>query len=425
LPVDYGEERDLFSSSSQKKVQTEIPENPVGKLLKSLISRVYWILFFGPWTWMFRAASWLVPKQANLFIFGSNEGKHFSDNSRSLFEYIQSNDDSIRAVWFTNNKEVYKKIDEEYPGSVVMSPSFKSAYIYLRAKEAIISYGYQDLCKMPWIPSIKVNQFWHGVPIKKIGLLRNSTKTKSDYGPTWPIFIKWIDKVDRFFVASDYERRVYIQAFSLPEDRFVLSGNPRNDLLYETSAKKESPGNVILYAPTFRSRHHDGQNDNGVLIHPNIDETTMHNFLVRNNARLIVRPHWIDGKRTFNSDRIECVTHDEEPNLNRIFVNSDILITDYSSAFIDWLILDRPLIFVPYDLESYEEKNGFLDDYEALVPQPIRLDAEEALIEIEKAIVDRNRYRNDRSKAMIRYLQDGKYGICERVMYVLKNNRDE
>jgi CDP-glycerol glycerophosphotransferase (TagB/SpsB family) len=33
------------------------------------------------------------PKEANLVIFGSNEGKHFSDNSRSLFEYTQANDE--------------------------------------------------------------------------------------------------------------------------------------------------------------------------------------------------------------------------------------------------------------------------------------------------------------------------------------------
>ena len=53
-----------------------------------------------------------MPKQANLLIFGSNEGKYFSDNSRSLFEYIQANEESIKAVWFTNNKEVYREVEE-------------------------------------------------------------------------------------------------------------------------------------------------------------------------------------------------------------------------------------------------------------------------------------------------------------------------
>ena len=82
--------------------------------------KIYWALYFGPWTWLFRALSWLVPKQDNLFIFGSNEGKHYSDNSRSLFEYIQANDNSIRAVWFTNSKDVYKEVEKKHPGKVVM-----------------------------------------------------------------------------------------------------------------------------------------------------------------------------------------------------------------------------------------------------------------------------------------------------------------
>ena len=153
--------------------------------------KIYWILYFGPWTWLFRALSWLVPKQDNLFIFGSNEGKHYSDNSRSLFEYIQANDNSIRAVWFTNSKDVYKEVEKKHPGKVVMSPSLRASFLYLRAGQAIISFGYQDLCKMPWIPSIKINQLWHGVPLKKIGLLRAKNKTDEDYGESSRLFLQW------------------------------------------------------------------------------------------------------------------------------------------------------------------------------------------------------------------------------------------
>ena len=143
---------------------------------------VYWALYFGPWTWLFRGLSWLVPKQDNLFIFGSNEGKHYSDNSRSLFEYIQANDNSIRAVWFTNSKDVYNEVEKKHPGKVVMSPSLRASFLYLRAGQAIISFGYQDLCKMPWIPSIKINQLWHGVPLKKIGFLGRKIKLRG----LWP-----------------------------------------------------------------------------------------------------------------------------------------------------------------------------------------------------------------------------------------------
>ena len=389
-------------------------------LKRPILSKIYWWLFFGPWTWLFWMLSKAIPKQNNLYIFGSNEGKYFSDNSRALFEHIKNNEPSIKAIWFTDNSNVFDEIESKFPGSVVKSPSIRASFLYLKAQQAIISFGFQDLCKMPWIPSIGVNQLWHGIPIKKIGLLRDSTKTKSDYGPTWPIFTKWMKNVDRFFVASEYEKRAHIQAFGIPKDRFILSGNPRNDRLYRIREEDRKPENVILYAPTFRSRHQGGQNSEYVLIHPDLNEKIIHDFLVQNNARLIVRPHWIEGKRNFNSNRIDCLTHDDEPDLHQIFTESDILITDYSSAFIDWLILDRPVIFAPYDLHTYQYRNGFLEDYEDLVPQPICMEADEILIEIERNILDKNRHQENRRKAADRYLGDGSFGICEQITDIIK-----
>ena len=91
----------------------------------------------------------------------------------------------------------------------------------------------------------------------------------------------------------------------------------------------------------------------------------MHEFLLRNDAKLIVRPHWVSSNSDFTSDRIS-ITHDEEPDLNELMIKSDVLVTDYSSAFIDWLILIGQL-FSPYDLEAYTDNFGLLDDYEKLV----------------------------------------------------------
>lgn len=396
------------------------------QLLKKILPfyspwKIYWALYFGPWSWSFRAMSWLVPKQPNLFIFGSNEGKHYSDNSRSLFEYIQANDNSIRAIWFTNSKDVYKEIDDKFPGNVVMSPSLRASFLYLRAEQAIISFGYQDLCKMPWIPSIKINQLWHGVPLKKIGLLRAKNKTNDDYGQSSRLFLQWCGKVDRFFVASEYERNNHSEAFSIPKDRFVITGNPRNDRLYDAPPSRESPIKTILYTPTFRERGDGPGNHTRVLLHPEIDEKGMIDFLEAQNAKLIIRPHWITHGHHYSSDRIETVTHMQEPDLQNLFENADILVTDYSSAFIDWLILDKPVIFSPYDLEEYSKINGLLDDYNNLVPPPVCNNREEVFQCITEAISNPNKYQEQRHEAKRKYLGSIGNGASERVLRVMKN----
>ena len=373
---------------------------------------VFWKLYFGPWTWLFRILSWIIPKQPNLYIFGSNEGLYFSDNSRAMFEYIQANDKSVRVIWFTKSRKVYSEIEQKYPGSAVISPSLRAAFIYLRAEQAVISYGFQDLCKMPWIPSIRINQLWHGIPIKKIGLLRDSQKTVTDYGPTWPIFMKWMNKVNRFFVASEYEKKALSVALGVPENRFILSGNPRNDDLYDFKKQQHETSKLILYTPTFRVR---GNYENRVLMHPKIDEVTLNDFLQKNDAKLIFRPHWIEKSSSFSQDNIQCIPHEQEPDLYQLFKQADILVTDYSSAFIDWLILDKPVIFASYDLDEYTENNGFLDLYQNLVPSPVCTEADQVFEEIRRAIHEPDFYQEDRKKFRRKYLGDAAGNICDRV----------
>ena len=46
----------------------------------------------------------------------------------------------------------------------------------------------------------------------------------------------------------------------------------------------------------------------------------------------------------------------------------DVLITDYSSIYFDYMLLERPMIFLPYDLEEYEKTVGFTMDYNEYTP---------------------------------------------------------
>ena len=379
----------------------------------------YWWLFFGPWTWLFRLTSLLIPKKKGMIIFGSNEGRLYSDNSRALFEYIQERATHLQAIWFTNNPDVYSQVQSMYPGSVVMSPSFKSIYYYLRSDQIFLSFGWQDMCKMPWIPSKYVNQLWHGVPLKKIGLLKNRTDLQKDYGKTVDLFLRSSKNVNRFFVASEYEKKTHIAAFGLTDDIFRLTGNPRNDYLYDMAQREKPHGRTILYTPTFRERRGGPGIHSQVLIHPEINEEQMHNFLVENNANLVIRPHWITDPPVFSSNRINCVTHFEQPDLHQLFNEADILVTDYSSAYVDWLILDRPVIFCPYDLESYTNKNGLLEVYTELVPSPICHTPSELYLSLTEALENPSIHAMEREQMKQKYLGDMGGNACQRIFDII------
>ena len=60
------------------------------------------------------------------------------------------------------------------------------------------------------------------------------------------------------------------------------------------------------------------------------------------------------------------------PDIQELYLASDVLITDYSSVFFDYSLLRRPIIFYAYDLENYRDNlRGFYLDYESALPGPI------------------------------------------------------
>ena len=77
---------------------------------------------------------------------------------------------------------------------------------------------------------------------------------------------------------------------------------------------------------------------------------------------------------------------------------SDILITDYSSVFYDFLLLDKPMIFTPTDIDSYRERKGFLvESFENWVPGPKAFNQGELQLEINKCLAEKNYYAEKRN----------------------------
>ena len=47
---------------------------------------------------------------------------------------------------------------------------------------------------------------------------------------------------------------------------------------------------------------------------------------------------------------------------------TDFLITDYSSIYFDYLMLNREIIFIPYDFENYTKNRELYFSYETITP---------------------------------------------------------
>jgi CDP-glycerol glycerophosphotransferase (TagB/SpsB family) len=99
----------------------------------------------------------------------------------------------------------------------------------------------------------------------------------------------------------------------------------------------------------------------------------------------------------------------------------DILITDYSSIYFDYLLLDRPVIFYPYDLLSYvADDRNLLFDYEAMTPGPKAFDFESLLSTLSGILQDeKDEWKADRRRVLDLAFDDHDCFSTQRILDVL------
>ena len=108
------------------------------------------------------------------------------------------------------------------------------------------------------------------------------------------------------------------------------------------------------------------------------------------------------------------------PDITELFLVSDVLVTDYSSAMFDYAVTGRPILFFTYDLAEYRDSlRGFYFDFEAEAPGPL-LDSSAGVIEAVKdvdSVAASYRDAYQRFAARFSSLDDGKAAarICDRL----------
>ena len=150
------------------------------------------------------------------------------------------------------------------------------------------------------------------------------------------------------------------------------SGYPRNDIYFnwkdidKHNVRKElgisDRKRIVTYAPTFR--------DNGDFNCYRIDAYMILDELKQKTGEdwiLLVRAHpniyFLSGKSlNFEySDSIRDVT--SYPDAQRIFLITDILITDYSSIMIDFILMHKPVLLFATDEKDYVIQRGLRPEY--------------------------------------------------------------
>ena len=331
----------------------------------------------------------IIGRKSNLWLFGSWRGEKFSDNSKALYEYVLKNEKDIHPIWITKNKKVYESLKtKHYP--VMMKSSLKATYYMLRAGFCCgsLSATTDVFGSKAWLGyGIKAFYLTHGMPSKHSGYDEPKMKTKKELiarkQPLWlRIYFGMFPQKNprKLYTISTSDFFVpFLESCTLtPRQNIFVTGTPRLDILFSQEQdpyiadirRKYPTAKLIIYMPTFRDSY-----DGGKPFRPfeqfGFDQVKFIEILEKYDYVFLNKGHFWDGLLTSAeySDRFINVKDDPMLDIYSIVKDIDILMTDYSSIYFDFLPLRKPVILTPFDFETFiRDKRGYYFDYMKELP---------------------------------------------------------
>jgi CDP-glycerol glycerophosphotransferase (TagB/SpsB family) len=336
--------------------------------------------------------TFFVRRDPRLIIVIGREGGLFTDNAKHFFVFAASQPDVKNHIFFLSTEhKVYQEINKVNNQSLLY-PRLKTFWFLLRSGVIVadtadwFDYGVYQLTR-----GAKLVQIWHGAPLKEIELSLYRRRLAGLSLLQRLLIISHKHLIGRYIkydivvaTSQKFIKDVFQQCFMAK--KFVATGYPRNDILFylpkpnslsytlsminvdtsvlEEIRKAKKNGMVVcLYAPTFRKTQQDH------FVENNMNLSSLSALASKLNILFILKLHPIMSG---------CYQIDHYPNLLEYSSTADVypamaicdlLMTDYSSIFFDFLLLDRPIIFFSYDLEDYlREDRCMYFDYDKMTP---------------------------------------------------------
>ena len=310
---------------------------------------------------------------SHIWLFSSTDNSHYNYNSRYLFEYVKENLPEITPLFVINDPELRNSLSSKYGKQYfIETESIQGIRQALSAGVWFTSAGLPAYGTGRHKKRLIVN-LWHGVPLKKIALLDPNLKKAAR------IYFKKIFSENYTCILTTSHELIPLMArsFAVSEDKIKVWGQPRNDGLFQKNDCREILGQLfpdlpeytktVLYAPTFRDY---GQ----VQLFPfkDFDQKQLEAFLDEKNMLLFIRTHVAEqgSAAPYLGKRIRFLGNEQAEDVTGILNIFDCLITDYSSIYIDYLLTDKPMIFLPYDRQQYLDGRGMNFDYDDVTPGP-------------------------------------------------------
>lgn len=359
-------------------------------------------------------------------------GWDFSDNTRAFFEYLLEHgyNETYQLVWLVKDPEAFSAY-AGYRNVKFLSFDWEDTedqarrdeyYYYLFSAQYIFTSEAYGFAKFTKPDQIRV-QFWHGCGYKR---MRRVLQCEHSF--------------EYMVTISDVYAKLFMEQFSLRPDQMVITGYPKDDWLFRPYAESvyellglRPAKKCIFWMPTFRITVEQVRHLTQYALNPETglpvvkskaDLDRLNDVLARLDVCLVIKLHHIQDLSAipqFRFSHIRILPHPEAESrglvINRLLASADALISDYSSAAVDYLVLNRPIGFTLDDEEDYRETRGFcFDPLEDWLPGMRIYNVEDLctfVTEVAQGIDSQREIRESLRGKMHRYL-DG--NSCERAL---------
>ena len=368
-----------------------------------------------------------IPKSKKIIVFTSRRGYYWG-NPKALYEYFKKNTKFFSCYYFLNYNEI-RYYHGPSDDNVKYMYTISSIFSILRAKTVVLDCDYTDFLGIFLNPLTQnIIQTGHGVPNMKHGFSNIYLSRERAFKYSWEGH-----SYSAMLSTSDLVSYIFSARWRMDNRKIHITGYPRNDILYckqeknklydlleKTYNKLPLFNKVILYAPTWRDcdrRKNDSFEKATTRFFPfdDFDLDELHIFLEKYSSILLLRGHPCNYRfcsLEYHSNRIVRFNPDICDDVQPFLPFADILVTDYSSIYTDFLLCNKPIIFIPHALVDID---SFPLDYNVFTPGYKVKNQKEFLSALKTYLEDSKRHQEERrtiKKLLFKYDDSNS---CERV----------
>lgn len=315
------------------------------------------------------------PRKKNLWAFGATGG--FRDNPKFLFYLVIEKHPEIQPVWITHNKQDFNLLRHQGLPVFYWS-SLKGLYYSLRARVYIVDHSIPSINRYLRGGAFYVN-LWHGLSVKRVRwqnpnyyvkeyCLKDASEMRTSFMFKMLTYVTLFDKIDLLFAPSSIQLKdFFAPMMDIPEDKCVVGVYPRSKLMIEGKEaamkfidkyeyeetksfvlKLQKYFKTYIYMPTWRN---DGSD---FIEKAGMNWQKLNDVMKQANSLFVLKLHPFTKLNidSFDSFSNICL-YPKNSDVYTILPFIDCLITDYSSIYTDFLMMNKEIILYTFDYNEY------------------------------------------------------------------------